>query len=179
MRLLRWTFATSVLALVLMLSMMIGGAYAQSTTGNCVLFWGSTGNAANPTCSASPLFGSGSTGFGYAPAQAVGGAITQGAGVRTTAVTLSTLAGTITTNNTSLGPELAAVFVVTNTLVGANDVVVVSQKSGSNGGNTDVYVSAIAAGSFSITVANNNAAAGTAETGAILINFVVIKGTVT
>ena len=57
--------------------------------------------------------------------------------------------------------------------------VVVSQRSGSNSGNTEVFVSAVAAGSFQITVADNNASAGTAETGAIIINYAVIKGATT
>lgn len=104
----------------------------------------------------------------------LGGAVTQ-ASNRTTAVTLNTLCGTITTNNTSLAAEAAAEFTVNNNLVGATDVVVCCQVSGSNGGDTDVYVSGTAAGSFKIKVANNNAAAGTAETGAILINFIVFK----
>jgi len=103
-----------------------------------------------------------------------GGAVTQATN-RTTGVTVNTLAGTITTNNASLAAEAAAEFTVTNSQVAIGDVVVVSQQSGSNGGNTDVFVSAVAAGSFNIKVANNNAAAGTAETGAILINFAVLK----
>jgi hypothetical protein len=36
-------------------------------------------------------------------------------------------------------------------------------------------VSTVAAGSFKLKVANNNASGGTAETGAIIINFAVIK----
>lgn len=103
-----------------------------------------------------------------------GSSVTQATN-RTTGVTLSKLSGTITTNNTSLAAEAAAAFTVTNTLVEIGDVVIVSQQSGSNGGNTDVFVSTVAAGSFAITVANNNAEAGTAETGAIIINFAVIK----
>lgn len=94
---------------------------------------------------------------------------------RTTGVTCTGLSGVITTNNASLAAEAAAAFTVTNTAVQIGDAIVVSQRSGSNGGDTDVYVSTVANGSFAITVANNNAAAGTAETGAILINFVVIK----
>lgn len=94
---------------------------------------------------------------------------------RTTGVTLNSLTGQITTNATSLAVETAAAFTVTNNKVGANDIIVLSQKSGANSGDTDVYVSAVAAGSFQITVANNNVAAGTAETGAIVISFAVIK----
>lgn len=94
---------------------------------------------------------------------------------RTTGVTCQGLSGTITTNNASLAAENAAEFTVTNAALAAGDVVVTSIQSGTNSGNTDVYVSTVAAGSFKIKVANNNVAAGTAETGAILINFVVMK----
>jgi hypothetical protein len=109
---------------------------------------------------------------------ATGGAVTQ-ASNRTTGVTLNTLCGTITTNNASLGAELSAEFTVTNSLVSIGDVVVCCQQSGAVGVMTDVYVSTVANGSFKIKVANNNAAAGVAETGAILINFAVIKSVTT
>lgn len=110
--------------------------------------------------------------FGYSTGS--GGAVTQATN-RTTGVTLNTVTGQITTNATSLAAEAAAEFTVTNSKVEIGDVVVVSQQSGSNGGNTKVSVSAVAAGSFNIKVANDNAAAGTAETGAIILNFAVIK----
>lgn len=115
---------------------------------------------------------SASAGIGYATG--AGASVTQGTD-RTTGVTVTGTSGLITTHNASLGAELAAEFTVTNTSVAVGDVVVVAQRSGSNGGNTDVFVSTVAAGSFKIKVANNNAAAGTAETGAILINFAVVK----
>lgn len=117
-----------------------------------------------------------STGIGYRTGVSVGGAVTQTTN-RSTGVTLNKLSGQITTDTTSLAAEASAAFVVTNSTVAANDVVVASIASGSNGGNTAVTVSATAAGSFTLRVSNNNAAAGTAETGAIVINFVVIKGT--
>jgi hypothetical protein len=120
------------------------------------------------------LTSSGATGAGIGYATGAGGAVTQATN-RTTGVTLSTLAGQITTNNASLAAEAAAEFTVTNTAVAIGDVVVVSIQSGTNGGNTVAFVSVVAAGSFNIKVANNNAAAGTAETGAIIINFAVIK----
>jgi len=94
---------------------------------------------------------------------------------RTTGVTLNASSGQITTNTASLAAEAAAAFTVTNSFVSANDIIVLNQKSGSNGGDTDVYVGSVSAGSFTIVVANNNAAAGTAETGAIVISFAVIK----
>jgi len=103
-----------------------------------------------------------------------GGVVTQITS-RATGVTLNKICGTITTDTTSLAAEATAAFVVTNSKVKARDVVVLSQKSGSNGGNTDVFVSAVADGSFTVNVANNNAAAGTAETGAIALNFAIIR----
>lgn len=111
--------------------------------------------------------------FGYTAGN--GGTVTQATN-RTTGVTLNTITGTITTSSASLAAEAAAVFTVTNSQVQAGDVIVASIQSGSNGGNTEVTVNTVAAGSFVLQVANNNASAGTAETGAILINFAVIKG---
>lgn len=97
---------------------------------------------------------------------------------RTTGVTVTTKAGSITTHNASLAAEAAAAFVVTCPGVAVGDVVVVSQRSGAVGAMTTVEVVAVAAGSFTISVMNNNVAAGTAETGAIIINYAVIQARV-
>ena len=94
---------------------------------------------------------------------------------RTTGVTLNALAGSITTNNASLAAEAAASFVVTNNKVSVGDVVLISQRSGAVGVMTTVEVIAVANGSFTLSVMNGNVAVGTAETGAIIINFAVIK----
>lgn len=117
-----------------------------------------------------------STGVGYKTGVGVGSTVTQLTS-RATGVTLNTLAGQITTNNASLGAELGADFVVTNSKVAAGDVICLSVASGVVGVTTMVTVTAVAAGSFTIRTVNNNAAAGTAETGTIVINFVVLKGT--
>lgn len=103
-----------------------------------------------------------------------GGAVTQAIN-RTTGVTLNAVCGTITTNNASLAAEGSADFIVTNSLVAIGDVVILSIQSGENSGGTVLSVQDVAAGSFTIRVHNGNVAAGTAETGAILINFAVIK----
>ena len=66
-------------------------------------------------------------------------------------------------------------FTVTNAEVDIGDVIVLAIRSGMVGLNTSVSVTTVAAGSFAITVTNGNAAAGAAETGAIIINFAVIK----
>ena len=94
---------------------------------------------------------------------------------RTTGVTINSVCGTITTDNASLAVEVDAVFTVTNSEVAIGDTVIVTIQSGTNSGNTMVHVVAVAAGSFNISVANNNAGGGTAETGVILINFAIIK----
>lgn len=106
-----------------------------------------------------------------------GGAVTQITN-RTTGVTLNTICGAITTNNASLAAEATADFVVTNSKIAITDTIIVSVRSGSNGGGTLVTVNGVAAGSFTIRVHNGNVAAGTAETGAIIINFAVIKAVV-
>jgi hypothetical protein len=103
-----------------------------------------------------------------------GGTVTQATN-RTTGVTINRISGQITTNTASLAAEATAVFTVTNSFVSATDVVIINQASGSNGGGTVIEVVAVANGSFNIAVQNNNVAAGTAETGAIVINFAVFK----
>lgn len=103
-----------------------------------------------------------------------GGAVTQATN-RSTGVTLNTISGVITTNSTSLAAETGATFTVTNSQIFADDIVLLCIAGGSNGGNTTATVIVIAAGSFQVTVANQNASGGTAETGAILLNFLVMK----
>lgn len=94
---------------------------------------------------------------------------------RVTGVTINKNAGTITTNNTSLAAEAAAAFVVTNNKVSLGDIILISQQSGAVGAMTAVEVVAVANGSFTLSVMNGNVAAGVAETGAIIINFIVIN----
>jgi hypothetical protein len=105
----------------------------------------------------------------------VGGTVTQLTS-RTTGVTLSKICGQITTNTTSLAALAAASFTVTNTLVAATDIIIVSKVSGSTNVKTDIRVTAVAAGSFQITVHNIDAV--TAEVGAIVINFAIIKSVI-
>ena len=128
----------------------------------------STGVAANVAIrSTNPTAGIGyATGAGLAVTQ-----ITS----RATGVTINAICGTITTDTTSLGAEVSAVFVVTNSACAIGDVPLVSIRSGMVALNTRATVTAVAAGSFSITVVNGNVAAGAAETGAIVINFAILK----
>jgi hypothetical protein len=102
-----------------------------------------------------------------------GGAVTQLTD-KATGVTLSKLSGAITMNGAALAAGAEATFVVTNTLIGAGDVVVVCHASAGTSGAYLVQASALVAGaSFSITV--SNVSAGSLSE-AIVLNYVIIKG---
>jgi len=114
---------------------------------------------------------SSSAGIGYGTG--AGSTVTQITN-RATGVTIDAICGQITTDNTSLAAEASAKFTVTNSSVAEADVIVISFRD-AVALNTDVVVTDTAAGTFELTVINNNVAAGTAETGAIVINFAIIK----
>ena len=111
-------------------------------------------------------------GFGYITG--AGGAVTQTTSA-TTGVTLNKPSGQITTVAQNIAAEACVDFTVTNNQVAVTDVPMVAVQSGSNGGNTTASVKSVGAGSFVIKIANNNASGGTAETGTLVINFVIIK----
>jgi hypothetical protein len=108
----------------------------------------------------------GTAGIGYATG--AGGTVTQ-ATSRTTGVTLDKTTGAITLFSAA-GTTAATTFTVTNSTVVATDVIILSQKSG-----TDLYdlmVTAVAAGSFNITFRTT----GGTTTETPVFNFAVIKG---
>lgn len=109
--------------------------------------------------------------IGYATG--AGGAVTQITN-RSTAVTVNATSGAITTDTTSLAAGAEATFTVNNSAVEVGDVVVVCARSGQTAATSIPAVTAVAAGSFAITLTNLNAS--TADTGAMIINFAVIKG---
>jgi hypothetical protein len=102
-----------------------------------------------------------------------GAAVTQ-ATSRSTGVTINAPAGAITMNAASLAAGAEATFTVTNSFVTARSVPVIALASGQTASTSVVNVTAVAAGSFDITVTNLNAA--TADTGAGVINFIVFGG---
>lgn len=102
-----------------------------------------------------------------------GSAVTQQTN-RTTGVTINSAVGQITLNNTSLAAATRATFTVTNNRVTAKSVVQVCLAGGQTADTSIVAVTAVAAGSFNITVANLNAT--TADTGVGVVNFVVLGG---
>lgn len=109
---------------------------------------------------------SGTAGVGYATG--AGGTVTQGSS-RTTGVTINKTSGAITLFSAA-GTTAATTFTVTNSTVAATDVIILSQKSG-----TDLYdlmVTAVGAGSFNITFRTT----GGTTTEQPVFNFVVIKG---
>ena len=103
--------------------------------------------------------------------EGTGGAVVQETS-KATGVTLSKPAGEITTHDASVTGAAEVSFVVTNTFVGINDVPVVAIQSGATTGTYVASVSAVAAGSFTITLSNVGATAGEA----LVLNFAIIKG---
>lgn len=137
-------------------------------SGTITLGGTSTGNivATRAIAGALGITSAGATaGIGYATG--AGGAVTQITS-RTTGVTINKVSGAITLVSAA-GSTTPASFTVTNSAVAATDVVLVSQKSGTD--KYDVSVSAVGAGSFEITF---NTKSGT-TTESPVFNFVVIK----
>ena len=99
-----------------------------------------------------------------------GAAVTQGTS-KSTGVTINAPAGAITMHDASLAGDAEVTFTVTNSTVAATDVVVVSVKSGASSGLYLAFVSAVAAGSFNISVSNLGSTAG--ET--VVLSYAVIK----
>lgn len=112
----------------------------------------------------------GPNGIGYASGD--GATVTQATN-RSTGVTINAICGAITTDATSLAAGAEATFVVTNSKVSVGDVVVVCARSGQTTGTSIPVVTAVANGSFSITLTNLHAS--TADTGAMIINFAIFK----
>ena len=103
--------------------------------------------------------------------EGTGGAVVQGTS-KATGVTLNKPAGEITTHDASLAGGAEVSFVVTNSFVGLTDVPVVAVRSGATTGTYVASVSAVAAGSFTVTLSNLGTTAGEA----LVLNYAVIKG---
>ena len=101
------------------------------------------------------------------------GTVTQ-ATSKSTAVTLNKSAGQITMNNAALAGNTAVSFTLNNSLISANDTIIVcisSVTTGSTAGAYTSYVSNMTAGSASFTLRNLS---GTSYSEAVVINFSVI-----
>lgn len=101
-----------------------------------------------------------------------GGTVTQLTSI-TTGVTLNTVSGAITTVSSTLAAGAEATFQVTNSQLASTDVVVVNIGATSSAGTPMAFVSAVADGSFDITISNLHASAALNNT--LTINFAVVK----
>jgi hypothetical protein len=108
--------------------------------------------------------------IGYAAAAQ--GTVTQETS-KSTAVTLNKSAGRITMNAASLASQAVVLFTLTNSAIGANDVIIVSISGGGTVGAYWPYVASLAAGSAVIGLFNNTAGP-LAES--VVINFAIIHG---
>lgn len=111
----------------------------------------------------------GTGGLGYGTGS--GGTVTQITS-KSTGVPLNKTNGQIITHNAALGAATEVSFTVTNSTVAATDVIVLSKVSGGLSTKYDLYIGAVAAGSFDISIRN---VSGTSGSDAITINFAVIK----
>lgn len=92
---------------------------------------------------------------------------------KSTAVTLNKSMGRITMNNEALANGVNALFTLNNSLISANDVVVVSVSGGGTAGAYWPFVSSQTAGSAVIGLYNNS---GGSLSQAVIINFAIIHG---
>jgi hypothetical protein len=112
------------------------------------------------------------TDVGYASTASTGGAVTQITD-KATGVTLDKPCGQITMHNANLAGVTRVSFTLTNSSIAATDVVIVNIASGATADAYGVTVTAVAAGSCRIQIANLTAATTLGE--ALVLNFAVIK----
>jgi hypothetical protein len=102
------------------------------------------------------------------------GTVTQAAtSGKATGVTLSKSAGRITMNNAELAANTAVSFTLTNTVISANDAIIVNVSGGATAAAYTVYISSMTAGSAVVTLRNMT---GGALSEAVVINFAIIHG---
>jgi len=91
---------------------------------------------------------------------------------KSTAATLNKSAGRITMNNASLTTATNATFTLNNSLISANDTVILTISGGqATAGSYNVFANALSAGSVSITL--RNISGGTLSE-AVVINFALV-----
>lgn len=100
-----------------------------------------------------------------------GGSVTQGAGAKTNAVTLNRPTGIIVTDNAALAANTAVTFNLSNSVIEATDIVIVSHISGGTLGSYN-FATAPAAGNANIVI--RNITAGSLSE-ALTLRFIVIK----
>ena len=149
-----------------------GMSATQFTTAGTV---SATGNVVGGNVqTAGSVLSSGTAGVGYTTG--AGGTVTQLTD-KTTAVTLNTISGEITTSNANLNGDTSVTFTLTNSAIAATDVMIINHVSGGTIGKY-TFNASCAAGSASITIHNVNSGGGAAEAAALVLRFAVIKAAV-
>ena len=100
------------------------------------------------------------------------GTVTQ-ATDKTTGVTLNKSAGRITMNGAALAANTAVSFTLTNSLISANDTIIVCISGGATAAAYTTYISSLAAGSAVVTLRNLT---GGSLSEAVIINYAIIHG---
>jgi hypothetical protein len=99
------------------------------------------------------------------------GAVTQLTS-KATAVTLNKSAGTITMHNASLATATNATFTLNNSLISANDMIILTIAGGqATPGSYNVFANALEAGLVSITLRNIS---GSSLSEAVVVNYALI-----
>lgn len=111
-----------------------------------------------------------STVLGYTTG--AGGTVTQ-ATSKSTSVTLNKQSGQITMNNAALAAGTIVGFTLNNSLIAANDVVIVNIVSGATSSSYRTQVAALAAGSCRIELENKS---GGTLSEAVVLNFAIVRG---
>ena len=133
---------------------------------------GSTGNAVSSTTSANLLGGTvQATQLGFQTGAGVGGSVTQAGGI-TSAVTLNTMSGKITTVSWSWTSGQLQNFTLNNTNIGVNDVVMISHAN-ALAISLIAYASVTGAGTAIIQLYGLTTFAS-----AEILNFVIVKGSI-
>jgi len=100
------------------------------------------------------------------------GTVTQ-ATSKSTAVTLNKSMGRITMNGAELAANTAVSFTMNNSLISANDTIIVNVSGGGTAAAYTTYISSMTTGSAVITLRNMT---GSALSEAVILNFATIHG---
>jgi hypothetical protein len=92
---------------------------------------------------------------------------------KSTGVTLNKSMGRITMNNAALAGNTAVTFTLTNSIISANDAIIVNVSGGGTAAAYTTYISSMTAGSAAITL--RNLTAGSLSE-AVIINYSIIHG---
>lgn len=121
---------------------------------------------------------SGSSGkLSFIPAANIGGSISQGSS-KSTSVTLSKATGQITTHAASLAAGATVFFTLNNSVIAANDLVIVNRKSGGTDGVYRVWCDAVAGAGGSCVICIQNTSGG-ALAEALVLQFGLVACTTT